>query len=74
MTLTIVFLLEGANKSVTRVSYAKASDVFVIMSFGCVFLALLETMLVFRLSVLCQRKHEKNGYSVKSVSVVIAFI
>ncbi|XP_028391982.1 gamma-aminobutyric acid receptor subunit gamma-2-like [Dendronephthya gigantea] len=66
MTLTIVFLLEGINKAITHVSYAKASDIFVIVSFGCVFLALLETMFVFRLSVLCRRKRDKNGSSTSS--------
>ena len=55
LTLTTVFLMNGVNEGIPHVSYAKASDVFVIVSFGFIFLALLETMLVFRLSVLLRR-------------------
>ena len=51
MILSTVFLLDGINDSVTRVSYAKASDWYVITSFGFIFFALLETMFVYRLSL-----------------------
>ena len=57
LTLTTVFLMNGVNEGIPHVSYAKASDVFVIVSFGFIFMALLETMLVFRLSILL-RKHQ----------------
>ena len=60
MILTIVFLLDGINKSIIHVSYAKASDIFVIVSFCFIFLALFETMLVYRLFVLCQEKKTRN--------------
>ena len=50
MILSIVFLLGGVNTSLPHVSYAKASDWFVIVSFAFVFMALLETMLVYRLT------------------------
>ena len=60
MILSSVFLLDGINDSVTRVSYAKASDWFVIVSFGFVFIALLETMLVYRLSLSEDSKREKK--------------
>ena len=64
MTLTTVFLLDGINDSITHVPYAKASDVFVIVSFGFIFLALLETMLVFRLSTVCKTSPCSCGVSV----------
>ncbi|CAB4035071.1 gamma-aminobutyric acid receptor alpha-like, partial [Paramuricea clavata] len=51
MILSTVFLLDGINDSVINVSYAKASDWFVITSFGFIFMALLETMLVYRLAL-----------------------
>ena len=60
MTLTTVFLLDGINNSIIHVSYPKASDVFVIVSFGFIFLALLETMLVYRLSVVCKGKQTRK--------------
>ncbi|CAB4029526.1 gamma-aminobutyric acid receptor alpha-like, partial [Paramuricea clavata] len=60
LTLTIVFLLDGINKSIIHVSYPKASDVFVIVSFGFILLALLETMLVFRLSIFFEKKQKRR--------------
>ena len=50
MILSIVFLLGGVNTSLPHVSYAKASDWFMIVCFAFVFIALLETMLVYRLT------------------------
>ncbi|XP_028392257.1 gamma-aminobutyric acid receptor alpha-like [Dendronephthya gigantea] len=61
MILSTVFLLDGINDSVTRVSYAKASDWYVITSFGFIFFALLETMLVYRLSLSEKIKAIKRG-------------
>ena len=46
--LTIVFLLGSANASLPRVSYAKAIDWYLIVSFAFIFAALVECMLVFR--------------------------
>ena len=71
MILTTVFLLGGINESIIHVSYAKASDVFVIVSFGLIFLALLETMLVFRLSILCGKKQTRHSSCDVSVRIVI---
>ena len=50
MILSTVFLLAGVNTSLPHVSYAKASDWFMIVSFAFVFMALLETMLVYRMT------------------------
>jgi hypothetical protein len=63
MILSTVFLLDGINDSVINVSYAKASDWFVITSFGFIFMALLETMLVYRLALREGRK-SKNPSAV----------
>ena len=45
--LTIVFLMESANASLLRVSYAKAIDWYPMVSFAFIFAALVECMLVF---------------------------
>ena len=47
--LTIVFLLGSANASLPRVSYGKAIDWYVMVSFAFIFAALVECMLVFHL-------------------------
>ena len=69
MILSSVFLLDGINDSVIRVSYAKASDLFVIISFGFIFVALLETMLVYRLSLSEEATQAKK---VEERSVVVS--
>ena len=73
MILTIVFLLDGINKSIIHVSYAKASDVFVIVSFCFIFLALFETMLVYRLSFLCQEKKKRKCSTTVSMLIILSF-
>ncbi|XP_044182435.1 gamma-aminobutyric acid receptor subunit alpha-6-like [Acropora millepora] len=45
--LTIVFLLGSANASLPEVSYAKAIDWYLSVSFAFIFAALVEYMLVF---------------------------
>ena len=45
--LTIVSLLGSANASLPRVSYAKAIDWYLMVSFAFIFAVLLECMLVF---------------------------
>ena len=47
--LTIVFLLGSANASLPRVSYAKAVELYLMVSFAFIFAALVECMLVFHL-------------------------
>ena len=46
--LTIVSLLGSANASLPGVSYAKAIDWYLIVSFAFIFAALVEYILVFR--------------------------
>ena len=64
MILSIVVLHGGTNTSLPPVSYAKASDWFVIVSFGFILLALLETMLVYRISPLMKRRESERNLSV----------
>ena len=71
MILSTVFLLDGINDSVVHVSYAKASDWFVITSFTFIFVALLETMLVYRLALWEETKAKKP---LRSTEVGINFI
>ena len=49
MILSIVFLLGNSNNSLPHLSYAKASDLFITVSFGFIFMALLESMLAYHL-------------------------
>ena len=64
MILSIVFLLGGINATIPKVSYPKASDWYMISSFLFIFLALLETMLVFRLTSEKPTKQTKEGFLV----------
>ena len=59
MILSTVFLLDSINNGVVQVSYTKASDLFVIVSFAFIFFALLETMLVYRISLISQKESTK---------------
>lgn len=45
--LTEVFLLQYTNDSMPRVSYVKAADLFLIVSFAFTFMALLESVIVY---------------------------
>ena len=49
MILSIVVLLGGVNATIPKVSYLKASDWYVFTSFIFISMALLETMLVYRI-------------------------
>ncbi|PFX20131.1 Gamma-aminobutyric acid receptor subunit beta-3 [Stylophora pistillata] len=55
--LTIMFLLGSVNMSLPRVSYAKAIDWYLIVSFVFVFLVLFECIIVY---VFCQRKRSRE--------------
>ena len=54
--LTIMFLLGSLNGSMPKVSYAKALDWYLLVSFIFVFLSLIECMLVFILTMRCSKK------------------
>ena len=63
--LTIVFLLGSANASLPRVSYAKAIDWYLMVSFAFIFAALLECMLVFHFRIDTRNGNKKTKRSNK---------
>ena len=65
--LTIVFLLGSANASLPRVSYAKAIDWYLMLSFALIFAALVECMLVFHFhaNVKTDKKQRKRFNKVR---------
>lgn len=65
--LTIMFLLGSVNSALPRVSYAKAIDWYLIVSFLFVFLVLLECILVYILRP--RGKQSKDQPGVKSADV-----
>lgn len=65
--LTIMFLLGSVNSALPRVSYAKAIDWYLIVSFLFVFLVLLECILVYILRP--RGKKSKDQPGVKSADV-----
>ncbi|KAM7431898.1 Gamma-aminobutyric acid receptor subunit alpha-4 [Porites harrisoni] len=65
--LTIVFLLGSANTSLPRVSYAKAIDWYLMVSFAFIFAALVECMFVFHFRIDGGKKeNKKNMFSLRS--------
>ena len=46
--LTQLFLVGNINEAMPRVSYVKAADLFLIVSFAFTFFALLETVIVYK--------------------------
>ena len=61
--LTEVFLLQYTNDSMPRVSYVKAADLFLIVSFAFTFLALMESVIVYnfkRKAAICEGDGNKG--------------
>ena len=58
--LTEVFLLQYTNDSMPRVSYVKAADLFLIVSFAFTFLALLESVIVYNFKRKSENGQGKN--------------
>lgn len=48
--LTEIFLLQFSSQGMPKVSYMKAAELYVVVSFGFIFLALLESALAFKAS------------------------
>lgn len=65
--LTEVFLLQYSNDSMPRVSYVKAADLFLIVSFAFTFMALLESVAVFKCIKRAETRRQK--YTVHSQEV-----
>ena len=59
--LSTVVLLDNNNDKIVQVSYVKALDLFIIVCFGFIFVALLETMLVYKLWILAERESTKSS-------------
>lgn len=59
--LTIMFLLGSVNSALPRVSYAKAIDWYLIVSFLFVFLVLLECILVYILRPRNKQSKDQTG-------------
>ena len=60
MLVSIVFLYSETNTSLPPVSYTKASDWFVLVSFGFILLALLESSLVYKWCISRTKSMSKN--------------
>ena len=60
--LTEIFLLEFSNQGMPKVSYMKAAELFLIVSFSFIFLALVESAIVYKAtfwSLLKERKKKR---------------
>lgn len=58
--LTEIFLLEFSNQGMPKVSYMKAAELFLIVSFGFIFLALVESAIVYKASLWSVLKDKKR--------------
>ena len=58
--LTEIFLLEFSNQGMPKVSYMKAAELFLIVSFGFIFLALVESAIVYKTTLWSAQKEKKN--------------
>ena len=60
--LTEIFLLEFSSQGMPKVSYMKLAELYVVVSFGFIFLALLESALVYKASsIILKRNKEDKG-------------
>ena len=57
--LTIMFLLGSLNGSLPKVSYPKALDWYLLVSFAFIFLTMVECMIVFILNLSANEDKEK---------------
>jgi len=64
--LTIMFLLGSLNGTMPRVSYPKALDWYLLVSFTFVFLSLIECMIVFILALKSNKDHERTNRKLSS--------
>lgn len=58
--LTEIFLLQFSSQGMPKVSYMKAAELFVVVSFGFIFLALLESALAFKVSCWSFKRKEQG--------------
>ena len=67
--LTIMFLLGSLNATMPRVSYPKALDWYLLVSFTFVFLSLIECMVVFILTLRSGNDKDKSKYKVNVLPI-----
>ncbi|PFX21850.1 Gamma-aminobutyric acid receptor subunit beta-1 [Stylophora pistillata] len=65
--LTIMFLLGSLNATMPRVSYPKALDWYLLVSFTFVFLSLIECMVVFILTLRSGENKDNSKYKLSSI-------
>ena len=69
--LTIMFLLGSLNGTMPRVSYPKALDWYLLVSFTFVFLSLIECMIVFILTLKSNKDHERHERTKRKVMIFL---
>ncbi|CAH3030728.1 unnamed protein product [Porites evermanni] len=57
--LTEIFLLQFSSQGMPKVSYMKAAELYVVVSFGFIFMALLESALAFKASYLSIERNKQ---------------
>ena len=58
--LTEIFLLEFSSKGMPKVSYMKAAELYVVVSFGFIFFALVESAIVYKATFWSPLKEDKR--------------
>ena len=71
--LTIMFLLGSLNGNLPKVSYPKALDWYLLVSFSFVFLSLIECMIVYVFTVKAKQDKEQIKFKVTSLWCVTWF-
>jgi len=61
--LTEIFLLQFSSQGMPKVSYMKAAELYVVVSFGFIFMALLESALAFKASYWSFKRNEQGKES-----------
>lgn len=71
--LTIMFLLGSLNGNLPRVSYPKALDWYLLVSFSFVFLSLMECMVVFLFASKAKQDETQIKYKVRERSLISGY-
>lgn len=58
--LTEIFLLQFSSQGMPKVSYMKAAELYVVVSFAFIFMALLESALAFKASYWSFKRNEQG--------------
>ena len=71
--LAEVVLLQFSSQGMPKVSYMKATELFVVVSFTFIFLALFESALVYRASFWVPKSNEQDNAKVELTDKVHGF-